>query len=107
MAQYDNAAEELDEGEEPGLETDDDEEDDGPIEYDIEAPNMVPDLKKTQAGRRFLQTLGGYINDDYTTSWDANEGYRNQTSDNWKLIAGTLPVKSWPFKDCANIHIPT
>lgn len=104
---YDNAAEELDEGEEPGQETDVDAEDDGPIEYDIEAPNMVPDLEKTQAGKRFLLTLGGYMLDDYKTSWDANEQYRLSTAKNWELIAGTLPQKNWPFKDCANIHIPT
>ena len=43
---------------------------------------------------------------DFDSAWEASEEYRERSAQAYKLFTGDLPPKTFPFKDCANAHIP-
>lgn len=94
-----------DEDEESGGYGDDD--DDGPFHYDEMAPNLVPVFAAHPKGRVANKNLARTVYDDFTEAWDSGEEYRSQMAKDWKLFAGELPPKSFPFNKSANAHVPT
>lgn len=77
-----------------------------PVIYDEDAPNLVPIFMESEAGKKALKKLSTTIVDEYQTTWDATEEYRQRLARDWRVFAGELPAKDWPFKDCANLNVP-
>lgn len=84
----------------------DDEEKEPPIEFDEWAPNLVPDFQKTEAGKEELKELAEKVHQDFDTAWESTEAYRERSTNNWKLFAGELPEKDFPWQNAANVNIP-
>jgi hypothetical protein len=104
MAQYDDSTEEIQLDPEPGAEPEEETKD--AIVYDEDALNLVPDFVKSEEGKRYLQKISTKVDADYTADWDSSEAYRERQAADWKLFAGDLPEKDFPFEDAANPHLP-
>lgn len=76
------------------------------VNYDLESPNMIPEMVRTKAGQEAVRKLGDQVYQEVKDAWDASEKYRKNTRDQWRMFAGDLPEKKAPFKDCANLHVP-
>lgn len=73
---------------------------------DPESPNLVVDLEKTDAGKKFLKTLVQDIHDEFMQAWDKNSAYREKVAEAWRVLFCDLPPKSKPYENCANAAIP-
>ncbi len=71
-----------------------------------EATNLVPFLADSEDGKEFLEKLADKVTSDFKKDWESSEGYRKRRKDRYKLLTGNLDPKTWPFEDCANVHIP-
>src|SRR5688572_21586742 len=80
--------------------------DEAPLEYDDDELNLVPTFKLTKEGRLELKRICDEVVTNFDKCWEATEEYRDRMSRDWRLFAGELPPKNFPFKDCANLHIP-
>ncbi len=89
--------------EDPSLESGDDK---ALFEYDEMAPNLVPVFAAHEQGRDANKEIARVVYDDFTEAWDSGEEYRSQMAKDWKLYAGELPPKSFPFNKSANAHVP-
>ena len=76
------------------------------IEYDVNALNMIPELMRTEAGKDAVKEIGSFVCGEVRDAWDAQEKYRNNAKAQWMMFAGDLPEKTFPYKNCANMHIP-
>ncbi len=76
------------------------------IKYDEESPNLVVDFSKTEDGQAFLDETANKVVRDHDEAWESSEEYRDRYSRDWKIFAGDLPKKTYPFQDCANPHVP-
>jgi hypothetical protein len=76
------------------------------IVYDEDALNLVPDFVKSEEGKRYLQRISTKVDSDFNADWDSTEAYRERQAADWKLFAGDLPEKDFPFQDAANPHLP-
>jgi hypothetical protein len=76
------------------------------VNYDLNSPNMVPEMMRTKAGQDAVRKLGSMVHQEVQDAWDASEKYRKNTREQWRMFAGDLPEKKAPFKDCANLHVP-
>ena len=76
------------------------------VTYDLNAPNMVPQMMRTKAGQEAVRKIGTSVYDEVNDAWNASEKYRKNARDQWRMFAGDLPEKKAPFKDCANMHVP-
>ncbi len=76
------------------------------IVYDEDALNLVPDFVKSEEGKRYLQRISTKVDSDFSSDWDSTEEYRQRQADDWRLFAGDLPEKEFPFADAANPHLP-
>lgn len=79
---------------------------DPPGDLPEEAINLIPHISGSEEGKKFLKEMGEKILEDFTEDWDSCEQWRNKRLARWKLLVGDLDAKSYPFADCANIHIP-
>src|SRR4030095_16515163 len=43
----------------------------------------------------------------FTAAHEATKAYRDRCARNWRLLVGELEKPSFPFTDCAAIHIPS
>jgi hypothetical protein len=71
-----------------------------------EETNMAKKLSRTKKGRERLKEVAEEAFANFDQAWENSEENRSQTAANWKLFAGDLEKKSYPFKDCANVNIP-
>lgn len=78
----------------------------GKVKYDEDEPNLVEIFKKSETGRAWLKRLVARAFDDFEEDWESTEQYRRQMASDFQLFAGTMPKKEFPFKDCANAHLP-
>jgi len=77
-----------------------------PLEYDDGEVNLVPIFMGNREGEEAVDNLSRQAIDHFDSGWSAMEEYRAIAKRNWRLYAGELPKKTYPFKDCANVHIP-
>ena len=82
------------------------EEDAGPLIYEDDAINLVPIFEKSQEGRDVLEEVATKVKEDFDTDWEAAAEYRQARADDWKLFAGELDAKTFPFANCANGNVP-
>ena len=76
------------------------------IVYDEDALNLVEAFKETPEGKEYLRKISDKVDSDYQADWDSAEDYRERQAADWKLFAGDLPMKDFPFEDAANPHLP-
>lgn len=95
----------VDENDEP-IEPPEGEEADPPLEYDEDSLNLVLDFGATERGILALKAIGQQVFDNFEKSWAASEQYRQRMADDWRIFACELPEKDWPWKGCANVHVP-
>lgn len=89
--------------------------DDGTVEVTLAQPpeelpdetyNLVPFYSGTEDGKKFLKELCTKVIDDHDDDWESSEDWRKKRKTRWKLLVGDLDPKSYPFENCANVHIP-
>lgn len=73
---------------------------------DEESPNVVPDLMNSAKGEAFVQKAALEIHGNFQAAWDANKDARDRFSADYKMFIGKLPKKTFPYENCANLHIP-
>lgn len=71
-----------------------------------EAFNLVPFLGESDDGKALLKKLADKICQDVDDDWESCSEWRKKRKDRWRLLIGDLDPKSYPYEDCANIHIP-
>jgi len=76
------------------------------IVYDEDSLNLVTAFKMTEEGKKYLKKISSKVHEDYEKDWESSKDYRERTAADWKLFAGDLPPKDFPFKDSANPHLP-
>jgi hypothetical protein len=76
------------------------------IQYDEDATNLVPVFAETKEGKEYLKRISEKVSNDFQADWDSTSEYRDRRKADWKIFAGDLPPKDFPFKDAANPHVP-
>src|SRR6478736_4917840 len=76
------------------------------IIYDEDSLNLVTAFKMTEEGKKYLKKISSKVHEDYEKDWESSKDYRERTAADWKLFAGDLPPKDFPFKDSANCSLP-
>lgn len=74
--------------------------------YDESSLNLVEAFMDHPDGRKGLSDLAEKVYDDHTQAHDSMADYRQRQADDWKLIAGELPPKTFPHSNSANAHVP-
>lgn len=77
-----------------------------PADLPKEAINLVPHFQGTEAGKKFLKETAERVLDEVFEDWESSSKWRERRKERWGLLVGDLKPKSWPFKQCANVHIP-
>lgn len=77
-----------------------------PFVYDEEEANLVPSFEGHPDGEEALKTIARDVRENFDADWESAEEYRNRVADDWRIFSGDLPGKSWPWKNCANAHVP-
>lgn len=83
-----------------------DDEDDTPFTYNEDSPNLVAEFAAHPKGRKFLKECGEEVIAMFDREYEATEEYRKRMTKDWKIFAGELPMKDWPFQNAANCHVP-
>lgn len=76
------------------------------LEYDEEAPNLVEQFVASEKGKKELKRIADFVHSEFTSAWDAHEGYRARVADDHRLFTGDLPAKEFPYDKMANPHVP-
>lgn len=71
-----------------------------------EAFNLVPHFVSSDKGKEFLKGLAKKCLGHIRSDWDDCEDYRKKRKTRFKLLTGNIDPKSFPFEDCANVHVP-
>lgn len=74
--------------------------------YDEDSTNLAVDFAKHPDGKEALKKLGCKIVDEFDEDFEASEPRRKRIAEDWKLFAGDLPPKEWPYKNAANANVP-
>jgi len=74
----------------------------GKIKYDEDEPNLVETFQKSEVGRAWLKRICKRVLEDFDQDWESTKEYRERQAQDFKLFAGTLPAKDFPFEHCAN-----
>lgn len=82
------------------------EEQDEPFVYDEEQPNLVEQFISHPDGKKELRTIADEVKRNFDSDFESAEEYRNRVADDWRIFAGELPAKDWPFDGAANGHVP-
>ncbi len=98
----------LDVPEEEEVEVDEEKEEDEEEfpDYDPEEANLVPVFMKTKEGKEVLKDLSDLMIGNYEEAYEATSEYREKMASNWGLFTGKLKPKDFPYKGCANTHVP-
>lgn len=76
------------------------------VPFAEDSPNLVLDHQGDEDWDAFFVKAGDQVEKHFDTAWESTEEYRQKIADNFKIYAGFLPRKDWPFEGCSNIHIP-
>jgi hypothetical protein len=79
---------------------------DTPFSFSEDESNLVPIFQEHPIGEKALKDLVQQCHDEFKTSWDKNEGYRNKVAESWRVLYCDLPPKNKPYENCANAAIP-
>jgi hypothetical protein len=74
--------------------------------YDEDSLNLCDEFDAHPEGQKAIQKLGNKVIDEFDSDWESASNWRKRGADDWKLFAGDLPEKEYPWKDCANVHVP-
>lgn len=74
--------------------------------YDDDSDNLVVDFMEHPDGKQALKEIADTVKRNFDDGWSGSEQYRKRFENDWKLFAGELPEKDYPYKGCANAHIP-
>lgn len=91
---------------EPSEPSEEGEEEQAPFTYDEDAENLVEQFMEHPEGIEALKKLQKLCRRKFDTDWEGSEEHRQRHADDWKIFAGELPAKDFPFKGCANTHVP-
>lgn len=86
-----------------GEEVEDDEDE---IVIDEEDPNLVRTLQATKAGKELLKKITEEAFNFFEDDWEASRKYREDCAARYRIFAGALPKKDYPFEGAANAHVP-
>jgi len=76
------------------------------FEYDEEELNLVASFKKHPEGQAALKRIGTHCMEYFKEAWDANEKFRSNMAEIWRLFSGVLDPKPPPFQHMSNAHVP-
>ena len=109
MAEVDYALE--DENEDVEVELDADEEAkrllEAKIVYEDDDENLVKTFVKAEGGKEVLKRIAYRICYAFEAAHEATKVYRDRRARDWRLLVGELEKPTFPFEDCAAIHIPS
>ena len=74
--------------------------------YDEDSLNLCVDFDAHPDGKKAIAKLGAKVIDEFDDDFESSASWRENVAANWKLFAGDLPPKEWPFKHAANVHVP-
>lgn len=74
---------------------------------DDDSPNLVPVFMGSEDGRKSLQKIRADILRKFESDFEGSERYRQRVADDHKILYGELPPKEYPWRDCANAHVPS
>jgi len=74
--------------------------------YDEDSLNLVLDFEKHPDGEKAIKKLANKIVDEFDEDFKNTEPRRKRIAEDWKLFAGDLPPKEWPYKNAANANVP-
>lgn len=97
----------MDEEESPdAVELDDPPKKPGGISYEDDDPNLVEVFMDSEEGQEALADISKQVLEDFDAAWESAEEYRKRNADDWRLFAGELPKKQYPYENSANAHLP-
>lgn len=79
---------------------------------DVDSVNLVPYFLEQDGdqaegpGRKFLKSIAEQVCKDTDRARDDSEEYREKRRQNFRMLTGFLPKKSFPYDGCANAHAP-
>lgn len=76
------------------------------LDYDEQDLNLVLSFLQYEEGRVALKKLARRVARDVEDSWERTESYRNKNAEAWRMFCCDLPMKEFPFANCANAHVP-
>ncbi len=76
------------------------------LKYDEEEPNLVFTFMKSETGRKWLKRIAKRVIDDFEEDWQSTAEYRERKAADFKIFAGDLPKKTFPYESSANAHVP-
>jgi len=74
--------------------------------YDEDSTNLAVDFAKHPDGEAALKKLGSKIVDEFDDDFEKSEPRRKRIAADWKLFAGDLPPKDFPYANAANANVP-
>jgi hypothetical protein len=77
-----------------------------PDEIPEDTYNLVPLYKGTEEGKKALKSIADKVTKDFDADWESCATWRKKRKDRWRLLVGDLDPKTFPFDDCANVHVP-
>lgn len=77
-----------------------------PFVYDEDSLNLCEVFDSHPDGQKAIKALGQKVVDDFDNDFKSSAEWRNRVAEDWKLFAGELPPKDWPYKNAANVHVP-
>lgn len=77
-----------------------------PFTYSDDEDNLVRTFEAHPKGLKALKRIADKVIKDFEEAKDATAEYREKMAEDWKLFAGELPSKPYPFEGCANLHVP-
>lgn len=86
--------------------TDEGDETEAAFAYDEKAPNLMPLFAGTEEGDEAIKEISDMVYTKFEDAWESSEEWREKAARDWKVFTGNLPVKDWPFENCANVNIP-
>lgn len=84
----------------------DDEAEETVFDFDDDDPNLCFVFAESEEGLKFLEKASKQVLEDFEDAWESSKEYRERAGDDWRMFAGELPKKSWPFEKSANAHLP-
>lgn len=84
----------------------DDDDEEGDFDWDEEDLNLVVPFRAHAKGREALKDIAEDVIEKFESAWDGAESFRERVAADQRMFTGDLQPKSFPFKDCANPHLP-
>lgn len=77
-----------------------------PLVYDEDAPNLVTAFMGSMEGETALKAIGNKVIEEAESASDSMEDYRQRVADDYRIFAGELPQKDYPWDNCSNPSLP-